>query len=127
MKTMPAQLQITVREMKHSEALEARVRQKVAALERVHPRMTACRVTAEAPHHHQRHGNLYNVRLDITVPGEEIVINRDHAKDIYVALRDAFLAARRQLIEHAERGQRTDKTHRLHRRGAAAPEGQPDE
>lgn len=124
---MAAQLQITVREMKHSEALETRIRQKVAVLERVHPRMTACRVTVEAPHNHQRHGNQYNVKLDITVPGEEIVVNRDHAKDIYVALRDAFQAARRQLIEHADRGQSADKTRRSRRRLIPAGEGVSDE
>ncbi len=124
---MAAQLQITVREMPHSEALEAEIRRKVAGLERVHPRITAIRATVEAPHHHHHQGNPYTVRLDITVPGSEILVNRDHAEDVYVALRDAFQAARRQLIEHAERGQRGDKTHRLRRRTAAAPEGQPDE
>ena len=109
---MSAQLQITARDMRHSEALETRIRGKVEGLQRVHPRMTACRVTVEAPHSHQRRGNQYNVRLDITVPGEEIVVNRDHAKDMYVALRDAFQVARRKLIEHAQRGQGADKTRR---------------
>jgi ribosomal subunit interface protein len=124
---MAAQLQITVREMSHSEALETAIRRKVAGLERVHPRITAVRATVEAPHHHHHQGNQFTVRLDITVPGSEILVNRDHAEDVYVALRDAFMAARRQLIEHARRGQRTDKTHRLRRRAAAAPEEQPDE
>lgn len=65
-------------------------------------------------------------QLQITVPDSEILVNRDHAEDVYVALRDAFQAARRQLIEQAERGQRADKTHHL-RGQAAAPEGEPDE
>ena len=109
---MAAQLQITVREMPHSDAVEAAIRRKAAGLDRVHSRITAIRATVEAPHHHHHQGNHYNVRLDITVPGGEIVINRDHAEDIYVALRDAFQAARRQLIEHAQRGRGADKTHR---------------
>lgn len=124
---MAAQLHITVRDLPHSDALEAEIRRKVAGLERAHPRITAIRATVEAPHHHHHQGNQYTVRLDITVPGSEILVNRDHAEDVYVALRDAFQAARRQLIEHAERGQRADKTHRLRSRTAAAPEGQPDE
>lgn len=118
---MTAELQITVRDMPHSEALDAKIRQKVAGLERLFGRMTACRVTVEAPHHHQRHGSHFCVRLDITVSGAEIVVNRDHAKDPYVALRDAFMAARRQLADHFQRGQGADKSRRP-RGGAVANE-----
>ena len=49
------------------------------------------------------------------------------ATQLQITVREAFQAARRQLIEHAERGQRADKTHRLRGRAAAAPEGQPGE
>jgi ribosome-associated translation inhibitor RaiA len=45
------------------------------------------------------------VRIDLKVPGKEIVVNRDHDEDIYVALRDAFDVARRQLEDHARRQQ----------------------
>ena len=116
---MEPQLQITVRDMPHSEALDAKIRQKVAGLERLFGRMTACRVTVEAPHHHQRHGSHFCVRLDIMVPGAEIVVNRDHSRDPYIALRDAFQAARRQLSEHVQRGQGADKSRRPGRSAAA--------
>jgi cold shock CspA family protein len=39
------------------------------------------------------------VSIDLRVPGKEIVANRDHHEDVYVALRDAFDAAKRQLEE----------------------------
>jgi ribosomal subunit interface protein len=123
---MAAQLQITVREMPPSNALETTIRRKVADLERVYPRITSVRATVEAPHHHHNQGNHYTVRLDITVPGIEILVNRDHSEDVYVAVRDAFQAARRQLVEYAERGQRADKVHRPTRR-AVAPGKTPDE
>jgi len=110
--TMAAQLQITVREMAHSEALETRIRRKAAGLERVHPRITAIHATVSAPHHHHHQGNHYTVRLDVTFPGGEILVNRDHAEDVYVALRDAFLAARRQLIARARRVQGESKSRR---------------
>ena len=124
---MDAQLQITVREMPHSEALEAEIRRKVAGLERVHPRITTIRATVAAPHQHHQQGNLFTVKLELAVPGKDIVVNRDHAEDVYVALRDAFQAARRQLIERVERGQRADKSQRARKRTVAAPGGQPDE
>ena len=61
-----------------------------------------CRVTVEAPHKHHHQGNLYTVRIDLRYPGGETVVSRDpsahHAhEDVYVALRDAFKAVRRQL------------------------------
>lgn len=119
-----ALLQVTVREMPHSDAVETTIRRKAAGLERVHPRMTAIRVTVEAPHHHHHQGNPFTVKLDITLPGGEIVVNRDHAEDVYVAVRDAFQAARRQLIEHARRGQGANRPRRGSGRadtGAKAP------
>ena len=100
---MAAQLQITVRDMPHSEALESKVRRKLVALEKICPRITAFHVTFEAPHHHHRKGGQFCAKLDIKLPGAEIVVTRDHDQDIYIALRDACQSARRQLVEHVER------------------------
>jgi ribosome-associated translation inhibitor RaiA len=86
----------------------------------VYARITAVRATVEAPHHHHHQGNLFTVKLDVTLPGGEIVVNRDHAEDVYVALRDAFQAARRQLIEQAERGQGANRPSRPRRGGKIA-------
>jgi ribosomal subunit interface protein len=109
---MAAQLQITVHDMPYSAVFETRVRGKLARLERIYPRITAFHVTLEAPHHRHRESGQFCVKLDIKMPGAEIVVTRDHDEDIYVALSDACKAARRQLIEHAERGQGGDNSHR---------------
>ncbi|MCZ7564612.1 MAG: HPF/RaiA family ribosome-associated protein [Burkholderiales bacterium] len=94
---MQTELQITVRDMEHSAALDERVRDKVKKLEQVYPRIQSCRVVLEAPHRHKHQGKQFTVRVALTVPGKEIVVNHDHHEDVYVALRDAFNAARRQL------------------------------
>jgi ribosomal subunit interface protein len=95
---MQIPLQITVREMSHSAALDARIRDEAAALERFHPRITSCRVTVSASSKHQRQGREFEIHIDVRVPGHgEIVINRQHDEDVYVALRDAFASATRQL------------------------------
>jgi ribosomal subunit interface protein len=98
--------------MDPSPAIEARVREAMDKLEQFHNRITACRVVVEAPHRRHNKGKLYHVRVDITLPGKEIVVNREsrlnHAhEDIYVAIRDAFDATRRQLEAYAreQRGQ----------------------
>jgi cold shock CspA family protein len=99
-----------------SPALESRARGLAARLEKFSPQIMHCHVIIEAPHRHKHQGELYDVRIDITVPGKEIAIRRtrpsDHAhEDPYVALRDAFKAAKRQLQDY-ERERRQDvKTH----------------
>jgi ribosomal subunit interface protein len=120
--TMAAQLQITVRDMAHSAVLDSRIRRKLAGLEKIHPRITAFHVTLEAPHHHHRKGGQFCVTLDIKMPGAEILVTRDHDQDIYVALRAACQVARRQLIEHAARGQGADKALRSRPQRVAAAE-----
>jgi ribosomal subunit interface protein len=106
---MPFAFDIAFKNMERSEAVESRIRSKTEKLGRLEQRITSCRVVVEAPHHHQTQGNLYDVRIDIHVPGGEILVNREGGKqdpahsDVYVAIRDAFDAAVRRLAEHRER------------------------
>lgn len=96
---MQIPLQITLRHMPPSDALEARIRDQAAKLEEFHPNLISCRVTIEEIARHQQQGRQFQVRIDAHVPGHEIVANRDHHEDVYVALRDAFAAVTRQLEE----------------------------
>ena len=94
-------LQITVLNVPRSAALEARARSIVEKLEKFHPRITSCRISVEELRRHRSRGRLYHVRIDLRVPGKEIVSNHRHDKDPYLALRDAFLSLRRQLEDVA--------------------------
>ncbi len=105
---MQTSLKITFLHMAPSPALEEDVRRCVDELETCFERMISCRVVIEAPHHHQHHGGLYGVRLEIGVPGHRLMVTRSpdhHAvhEDGHVAVRDAFRAARRELEDHARR------------------------
>ena len=68
---MAIPLQISFRDMDPSPAIEARIREKAAKLERFAARLTSCRVTVEARNRHQRQGRLYSIRVDLRAPGEE--------------------------------------------------------
>jgi ribosomal subunit interface protein len=99
---MQVPLEIVFHNLDRSPAVEAAVRERVAKLEHFAEKITSCRVTVEAPHKNHQQGNLYTVRVDLRFPGGEAVANRSPSKnhaheDVYVALRDAFKAARRQL------------------------------
>lgn len=110
-------VQITFRGIPSSAAIEAKVRERAAKLERLYPRITSCRVAIETPHAHHHKGKLFHVRIDLTVPQHELVVSRDPAmnhahEDVYVAIRDAFEAAERQLEDFARKQRGEVKTSR---------------
>jgi ribosomal subunit interface protein len=100
---MQIPLQITIRDVEHSEALETHIRDKAKKLDEFFDHIMSCRVVVEMPHKHQHQGKQFNVRIDLGVAGGEIVVNRDHAEDVYVALRDAFDAAKRKLEDYVSK------------------------
>lgn len=108
---MKLPLQITTRNISLSEAAENTIREKAIKLETFHENITACRVLVEVPHRHKHQGMAYNVNIDITVPGNEIVVKREPNEDLYVAIRDSFDAARRQLQEISARRRGDIKNH----------------
>jgi cold shock CspA family protein len=113
---MQLPLQIHFHNLGHSETTENRIREKAAKLDRFYNHILSCRVVVEVPHRHHEHGNLYQVRIDLTVPGEEIVVNREPAlhtdyRNLDIALRDAFDAAKRQLEGYVRRRRGLVKAH----------------
>lgn len=117
---MQVPIQITMHDIPRSDALDAHIREKAAKLEEFHPRITSCRVTVEELRKHHRQGRHFQVRVDVRVPGREIVANRDHHEDVYVALRDAFEAAQRQLEDVARQMRGDVKQHEVPRHGRIA-------
>lgn len=110
---MEITLQITMRDIPHSDALESHIREKVAKLEKFYPHIMHCRVTVELPHRHHHQGRLFDVRIDMTVPGGELVINRVVNEDVHIAVRDAFDAAKRQLEDYSHRQASSTRQERL--------------
>lgn len=113
---MKIPLQITFKNLDRSDAVEARIREKAENLERFAGDIMRCHVVVEAPHKHHHQGNLYHVSIDITLSGGEVVANRrpdEHQahEDVYVAIRDAFDNARRQLEDYVRKQRGKVKAH----------------
>jgi cold shock CspA family protein len=94
--------------MDPSPVIEEVIRTRAADLDRFYDRIMSCRVVIDVPHRHHHKGNLYQVRLDLTVPGDEIAITREaaehtEAKNLSAAIRDAFDAADRLVEDHIRR------------------------
>ena len=113
---MEQPLQLQFRNLDHSPAIEAAVRKHVDKLKFFNGDSISCREAIESPHKHQYKGKLYHVVVDVRVPGKEIVVSRapDDQRaheDVYVAIRDAFDAARRQIQDHVRIRRGKVKTH----------------
>ncbi|MBA1147926.1 HPF/RaiA family ribosome-associated protein [Ectothiorhodospiraceae bacterium WFHF3C12] len=115
---MQIPVQVTFRNMDSSPAVEDRVRSLAEKLERYYDNITSCRVVVETHHQHHHKGNLHHARIDVTVPGGELVVGREpgghHAhEDVHVAVRDAFDAMRRQLEDFARKQRGKVKHHEV--------------
>jgi len=117
---MQLPLQITLRNIPASDALDAAIREKAAKLDLFYAHIMRCHVVIEVPAKHKHQGKEFTVRIDLTVPGKEIVITRDHHEDVYVALRDAFDIAKRQLEDYGNRQRGDIKMHEVESRGRVA-------
>lgn len=113
---MQIPLQIHFQNMEPSEAVEAAVRKKAEQLERFDDTITSCRVTIGLPHKHHHRGKLYHVVIDVRTPAGEVAVSRmpddEHAhEDVYVAIRDAFDAARRRVQDQVREQRGKVKSH----------------
>jgi len=129
--TLP--IQISFRNIEHSDRIEAQIRKEAAKLDQFYSPITTCRVVVEAPEHRRRYGRQHQVRIDLAVPGGEIVVKNEPAlhhsiheneaktskeldvatayKRVDVAIRDAFRIARRQLQGYGQRQRHEVKVH----------------
>ena len=98
---MQIPVQVTFKGLPVNDEIERLCIQHAEALEKFGP-LVSCRVVIDKPHQHKKRGNLFDVRLDIKIPGREIAVSRtpaEHAVSEHaeVALREAFDEARRQI------------------------------
>jgi ribosome-associated translation inhibitor RaiA len=100
---MNTPIEITFHGIDKSEAVEERVRDKVAKLEKHCGRMTRCRVVLEVPHRSPAKPKVYQIKIEISLPRRRpIVVSHEregsHAsEELALALRDAFEAALRKV------------------------------
>ena len=107
---------VSYRDVQRSDALDEAILKGVDKLSEVHRRITSCRISLERTRGKRHSGDLYSARVDVTVPGGEIVVNRapperEENEDLLLAVSHAFDAARRQLREFSRRQAGEVKTH----------------
>lgn len=108
---MDTNLEIAFHNMDPQPELDAYIRERAEKLEKLFDRMVGMRVAVENQHRQHRTGNIYDVHIELMVPGNDIVVSRQpkKAKERYAnpyartSIRDAFEAAERQLKEYKQK------------------------
>ena len=103
---MRVPLQITFHNLAHSDAIASRIEQQFDKLCHFCDRIISCQVVVEIPHQHRYRRNPYHIRINLTLPGEKLVIDQDNSDNLhnnaYIAIRDAFSSAQRKLKQYSE-------------------------
>jgi len=79
-------------------ALEDAIHARAARLGKYCSRIERCTVRVEGSGRHHRQGN-YQVRIDVTLPGAEIIVHKHADANLEQALKAAFQAVGRGLEE----------------------------
>jgi ribosomal subunit interface protein len=104
-------IQITIRDIPSSQALEEHIRKKAEKLRQHYQQIQSCRIVVELPQKHKHQGKLFSVHIDLVVPGKELVVNRKENEDVYIAVGKAFDALKRQIGDYAQRRRGDVKGH----------------
>lgn len=121
---MNTPLEIAFKGLDKSRAIEAKIAEKAARLERHFDRMTHCRVVVSAPNKHAHKGKVYEIKIDIGIPGSApLIVTHEAAvaqasESLQIAIRDAFSAAQRRLDEIQEKMDGSAKAERSRRKPA---------
>ena len=107
---MKLPLEISVKDVHISNEMEDLIREKASKLDNFFDGIIGCRIRVDIPHRSKQSGSLYNVRLDISVPGNDIVVKREPDEDLHAAVVHSFDVAQRRLRDYAEK-QRGDVKH----------------
>jgi len=112
--------------MEPSDALEASALEHAHKLESFAPNIMACRVSIDLEQKHKHQGHPFGVRIDLTLPGHELVVNRVQNEDVNIALRDAFDNMKRQLEDVVRKRRGQVKQHAAPLREEIEPPGEPE-
>ncbi|MGO9484090.1 MAG: HPF/RaiA family ribosome-associated protein [Rhodomicrobium sp.] len=123
---MRVPLQVAFEGIQHSDAIEARIREEAEKLEQFFGRLISARVVVARPQHRHHKGDIYHIRIHLAVPdAADIAVSREPAatgahEDVYVTIRDAFKAARRQLQDIVRKREGHVKEHDVPAHGVIA-------
>lgn len=110
-----------------SDAMESSAREHARKLDSLAPDIMACRVSIDLAHKHKHQGRQFGVRIDLTLPGHELVVNHVQHEDAHIALRDAFEKMKRQLEDVVRKRQAIQRVVHTLDESTVEDENEPEE
>ncbi len=112
---MQVPVQISFRDMPVSDAVESHCWAEAEKLERLDDRITACRIVVVESKQHTSGRTVFRVRIDLSVAGVTVVVDREPpdqgTDDIRVAIHEAFVRAQHRLAAKPRPGISTERAH----------------
>ena len=113
---MSNEFQIVFHNIDQSDAIIDSVNKRIEKLRRFKSDIIGGRVVLDSPHNNHHKGKVYSVTLELHTPSKPVVVTQEqhdnHAhEDLYVAIRDAFNAAERQ-IKSVDKKHRKEAVHK---------------
>ena len=113
---MSNEFQVVFHNIDPSDAVNDVVQKRIEKLRRFSHDIIGGRVVLDSPHNNQHKGKVYSVAIEIHTGGKPVVVTQEHHdnhahEDLYVAIRDAFNAAERQ-IKSVDKKHRKEAVHK---------------
>jgi len=114
---MQLPVKITYRGLEKTKKIDDLVLEYAARLEKFCDHINRCDVAVEQPNHAHHKGNLYRVRIDLTVAGGHELVADEKQSDngshdpLTKVVHDAFKTMERELRRVVEKQRREVKTH----------------
>jgi cold shock CspA family protein/ribosome-associated translation inhibitor RaiA len=114
---MQVPVEITFRDVPPTDAIRSLIEQQANRLDRFCDNLTSCRVAIEQPQRHQRSGNPYRIRVEVTSPPRKdlVVVQDPPDNEMHRGLRAiihrAFRTIERQLKDMNQLRRGDVKTH----------------
>ena len=115
---MEIQPEVAFREVPRTDELENEIVEGIERLEEVYPQLVTCRVMVEDETPGRESGNEYRVRLEMSIPNKNVVVDQDHTeagefREVDQMIREAFEVGRKRLRKIKELQRRDVKTQEL--------------
>ncbi len=99
---MQVPLELSFQHIEVEDDIKDYVRERVDYLGQLFDGITSCRVHISLPQHSKKTGHIYDITIEVRVPGTELVVSdrkgdRQERQHLRIALRDAFAIIERDL------------------------------
>ncbi len=100
---MQKPLELSIQDANNSQFVEEIVMEKIFKIEQMYNKIISWRIFIRQPHKRHVKGNAFNIRIDIKLPDDRIVVNCKSNDELGPLIHEAFEVAQRQTKKYIKR------------------------